>query len=247
VEHAGIYSAQPGETLRHLVERAGGFTPDAYLFGAELTRESTRIVQQQRLDNYLTQLEISTDRAGAANSAGAITPTDQSANAGTVAATQALVTRLRELRASGRVVLSLTPDSNNVNNLPDLALEDGDRFIVPSKPSSVNVVGAVYEQSSFLFNPERRVFGYLKQAGGANRDADKDHAFVIRADGSILSRDSAKTFWGNEFDQARVHPGDTIVVPEKTYRGNGLRNLLVFSQLFSQIALGAGALAVITN
>jgi protein involved in polysaccharide export with SLBB domain len=247
VEHAGIYSAQPGETLRHLVERAGGFTPDAYLFGAELTRESTRIVQQQRLDNYLTQLEISTDRAGAANSAGAITPTDQSANAGTVAATQALVTRLRELRASGRVVLSLTPDSNNVNNLPDLPLEDGDRFIVPSKPSSVNVVGAVYEQSSFLFNPERRVFGYLKQAGGANRDADKDHAFVIRADGSILSRESAKTFWGNEFDQARVQPGDTIVVPEKTYRGNGLRNLLVFSQLFSQIALGAGALAVITN
>jgi protein involved in polysaccharide export with SLBB domain len=247
VEHAGFYSAQPGETLRHLVERAGGFTPSAYLFGAELTRESTRIVQQQRLDNYLTQLEISTDRAGAANSAGAITPTDQSANAATVAATQALVTRLRELRASGRVVLSLSPDSNNVNSLPDLPLEDGDRFIVPSKPSSVNVVGAVYVQSSFLFDPQRRVFGYLKQAGGANRDADKDHAFVIRADGSILSRESAKTFWGNEFDQARVQPGDTIVVPEKTYRGNGMRNLLVFSQLFSQIALGAGALAVITN
>ena len=56
-----------------------------------------------------------------------------------------------------------------MNNLPDLALEDGDRFIVPPKPSSVNVVGAVYEQSSFLFDPQRRVFGYLKQAGGANR------------------------------------------------------------------------------
>ncbi len=134
-----------------------------------------------------------------------------------------------------------------VDKLPELALEDGDRFIVPAKPSSVNVVGAVYEQSSFLFDPQRRVFGYLKEAGGANRDADKDHAFVIRADGSVFSRDSAKTFWGNEFEQSRVQPGDTIVVPEKTYRGNGIRNLLNFAQLFSSIALGAGALAVITN
>ncbi len=247
VEHAGIYSAQPGETLRHLVERAGGLTPNAYLFGAELTRESTRIVQQQRLDDYVTQLEIATDRSGAASAAGAISPTDQSANAASLAATQLLITRLRQMRASGRVVLALTPDADNIDNLPDLPVEDGDRFIVPSKPSSVNVVGAVYEQSSFLFNPQRRVFGYLKQAGGANRDADNKHAFVIRADGSVFSRESAKTFWGNEFEQARVQPGDTIVVPEKTYRGNGIRTLLNFSQLFSSIALGAGALAVITN
>ncbi|MDQ1452321.1 MAG: hypothetical protein QOK38_2187 [Acidobacteriaceae bacterium] len=247
VEHAGIYSAQPGETLRHLIERAGGLTPNAYLFGAELTREATRIVQQQRLDDYVTQLELATNRAGAASAAGAITSTDQAANAASLAATSLLVNRLRQLRASGRVVLSLTPDADSVNNLPDLPVEDGDRFIVPPKPSSVNVVGAVYEQSSFLFDSQRRVFGYLKQAGGANRDADRSHAFVIRADGSVLSRDSAKTFWGNEFDQSRVHPGDTIVVPEKTYRGNGIRNLLNFAQLFSSIALGAGALAVITN
>jgi protein involved in polysaccharide export with SLBB domain len=247
VEHAGIYSAEPGETLRHLIERAGGLTPNAYLFGAELTRESTRIVQQQRLDDYVTQLELATDRAGAASAAGAISPTDQTANAASLAATQLLITRLRQLRASGRVVLALAPDANSVDNLPNLPLQDGDRFIIPPKPSSVNVVGAVYEQSSFLFDPQRRVFGYMKQAGGANRDADNKHAFVIRADGSVMSRDSAKTFWGNEFDQARIHPGDTIVVPERTYRGNGIRTLLNFSQLFSSIALGAGALAVITN
>jgi protein involved in polysaccharide export with SLBB domain len=247
VEHAGIYSAEPGETLRHLIDRAGGLTPNAYLFGAELTRESARIVQQQRLDDYVTQLELATDRAGAASAAGAITATDQTANAASLAATQLLVTRLRQMRASGRVVLSLAPDASSVASLPDMPMEDGDRFIVPPKPSSVNVVGAVYEQSSFLFEGQRRVFGYLKQAGGANRDADEKHAFVIRADGSVFSRDSAKTFWGNEFDQSRIHPGDTIVVPERTYRGNGIRTLLDFSQLFSSIALGAGALAVITN
>jgi len=206
-----------------------------------------RIVQQQRLDDYVTQLELATDRAGAASAAGAVTPTDQSATAASLAATQLLVNRLRQLRASGRVVLSLPPNAENVDSLPNLPLEDGDRFIVPPRPSSVNVVGAVYEQSTFLFDPQRRVYGYLKQAGGASRDADNKHAFVIRADGSVLSRESTKSFWGNQFEQAPIHPGDTIVVPEKTYRGNGLRNVMNFASLFSSIALGAGALAVITN
>ena len=166
--------------MRHLVERAGGLTPNAYLFGSELTRESARIVQQQRLDDYVTQLELTTDRAGAASAAGAITAVDQTANAASLAATQLLMNRLRQLRASGRVVLPLAPDAAGVGSLPDLPLEDGDRFIVPPRPSSVNVVGAVYEQSTFLFDSQRRVYGYLKEAGGANRDADKDHSFVIR-------------------------------------------------------------------
>ena len=247
VAHAGVYSAEPGETLRHVIDRAGGLTPAAYLFGAQLTRESARIVQQQQLDEYVTQLELGVDRASAATSASALSAQDQAAATASLTSTQTLVTRLRQLRASGRVVLALTPDAHGTDRLPDLPLEDGDRFFVPSRPSSVNVVGAVYEQSSFLFQPQRRIFGYLKEAGGATRAADPSHSFVIRADGSVLSRESAKTFWGNEFEQARVHPGDTIVVPEKIYRGNAIRSVLEFSSLFSSLAFGAAALAVITN
>ena len=52
-EQAGIYSVLPGETLRQLVARAGGLTPNAYLFGSDFTRESTRVLQQQRLNDYL--------------------------------------------------------------------------------------------------------------------------------------------------------------------------------------------------
>ena len=123
----------------------------------------------------------------------------------------------------------------------------GVRVHRPTMPSSVNVVGAVYEQGSSLFDPQRRVFGYLKQAGGANRDADKDHSFVIRADGSVLSRESAKTFWGSHFTRRGCSRARYDRSAEKTYRGNGLRTVLAFSQLFSTLALGAGALAVITN
>ncbi|MDH5352197.1 MAG: SLBB domain-containing protein, partial [Betaproteobacteria bacterium] len=47
--HAGVYQALPGETLRQLVIRAGGLTDKAYVFGAEFMRDSTRQLQEERL------------------------------------------------------------------------------------------------------------------------------------------------------------------------------------------------------
>jgi hypothetical protein len=155
VVHAGYYSVGPGETLHDVVERAGGLTPAAYLFGAELTRESTRVAQQQRLDDYVSSLELEVDRASASTAAKALSAQDQAAASSSLGATQLLVSRLRQLRATGRIVLNMQPDAHQVASLPNLPLEDGDRFIVPSAPSSINVVGAVYDQNSFIFEDER--------------------------------------------------------------------------------------------
>ncbi len=247
IAHGGIYSVQPGETLRQLVERAGGLTQNAYLFGAELTRESTRVIQQQRLDDYVSNLELEIDRASASTAARAISQQDQATASSSLSATQLLVSRLRRVRATGRIVLNVKPDATALASLPELPLEDGDRFVVPARPSSINVVGAVYDQNSFIFDVDRSVKGYLHQAGGANRDADPKHAFLIRADGSVISRESANTIWGNAFEQARVNPGDTIVVPEKIYRGSGFRDFLNYSQIFSSLAFGAASLALVTR
>jgi len=137
------------------------------------------------------------------------------------------------------------PKSSGIAALPPIQLEDGDTFVVPPRPASVNVVGAVYDQSSFLFVPGRRVGDYLHLAGGPNRDADKKHAFIIRADGSVISRAAANGIWGNGFNSLIMNPGDTIVVPEKTYGPSLMRGFLEWSQLFSQLALGAAAVSII--
>ncbi len=97
----------------------------------------------------------------------------------------------------------------------NIALEDGDRFVVPHLPSTINVVGAVYDQNSFLFSDRSRAGGYLRQAGGLNKDADRRHEFIIRADGEVVSHDTNNGPPGNDFNNLRIYPGDTIVVPEK--------------------------------
>ena len=244
--HAGVYTVQPGETLPELVRRAGGFTRNAYLYGSEFTRESTRAVQQTRLDEYVQSLEMRMQRGNLAlASSAASSAQDLASGAAAQSGEQALVAQLRQLRATGRIVLEMKPGSQGVQTLPNITLENGDRFIVPPVPASVNVVGAVYDQNSFLYLGSRRAGDYLHLAGGPNRDADRKDVFIIRADGSVISRSAASGLWGNEFDALRMNPGDTIVVPEKGFRPSALRGFLDWSTLFSQFALGAAAVKAV--
>jgi protein involved in polysaccharide export with SLBB domain len=241
--HSGIYSVQPGETLQDLVRRAGGFTSRAYLYGSEFTRESTRILQQQRLDEYVQNVTTETERGtqALAVSGGPGATTSEALG-------RALVARLSQVRAIGRIVLQFQPKSSSIDEVPEISLENGDRFAVPFAPTMINVVGAVYDQNSFIYQSSRTVGQYLKLAGGTNRDADWSHAFVIRADGSVESRtaDKGYSLWsGNSFNQLRLNPGDTIVVPEKILRPSGLQKVLDWTGIFSQLAFGAAAINVL--
>jgi len=69
--------------------------------------------------------------------------------------------------------------------------------------------------------------------------------FLVRANGSVVSRESVKSAWGNEFMHLKLNPGDTIVVPDKTLKPSGLRQVLDWTQLFSQMALGIAAFTVV--
>jgi len=246
--HAGIYSVHPGETLQDLVSRAGGLTPNAYLFGAEFTRESTRVLQQVRIDEYVQSLDLRIQRSTLAVSASPGSSVQDLAGASAAQTSEReLLSRLRQIRASGRVVLEFKPSSSGVAVVPKLSLEDGDRFIIPSVPSTVNVVGAVNDQNSFLYsNTNRDLVGtYLKKAGGLTRDADRKRAFVIRASGEVVGYDSTRSAWRSDFDDLRIFPGDTIVIPEKTFHPSALRGVMEWSQMFSQFALGAASISII--
>jgi protein involved in polysaccharide export with SLBB domain len=242
---SGVYSVKPGETLRQLVERAGGLTTEAYLYGSEFTRESTRRVQQQRLNEYVDQiaLQVSTTAINSANSA--ISAQDSAALAAAQQQNQNVISTLRQTRATGRIVLELPPDSHDLAQLPDLPLEDGDRFIVPRLPSTVSVDGAVYNQNSFVYDPQKRLGGYIRLAGGANRDADKSRAYVIRASGAVISSQYSSSLRGNGFNSLRLYPGDTAVIPLNLNKGKTLRLVVDLAQIVGQFGIAIAAANVV--
>lgn len=239
---SGIYSVQPGETLRQLVKRAGGLTSEAYLYGAEFTRESTRRVQQQRLNEYVDQIALQASTNATNSASRAISATDSAALTAQQSQTQNIVASLRNARATGRIVLELGPDATNIDKIPDLPLEDGDKFIVPRVPSTVSVDGAVYNQNSFLYDPHRRLGDYLRLAGGANRDADKSRAYVIRAGGSVISKQYSSSLRGNGFESVRLYPGDTVVIPLNLDKGKNLRLVVDIAQIVGQFGIAVAAM-----
>ena len=234
----GLYQVLPGETLRQLVTRVGGLTRGAYLRGAEFTRERTREAQQRRLDEAADRLEAEIRRVSAAG--GASKESAETAKAQSEGML-ALATKLREVRATGRIVLD-----GAEGPIQDIPLEDGDRLFIPSRPATVSVVGAVYNQNAFVFRDGQSLDDYLGKAGGSTAFGDLDSLYVIKADGSVIGKRQSGWFGLLASQSIKdIQPGDTIVVPENIDRYRFTRELKDWSQIIYQMALGAAAFKVL--
>jgi protein involved in polysaccharide export with SLBB domain len=241
LNQAGVYKVQPGETLRQVVERVGGLTPNAYLFGAEFNRESVRASQQRKLDEMADRMAEDIERNLAAKSQSAIGKEDVEAAKAQAVGQRALLDRMRKTRASGRIVLDLTPVKTEMKDIPEIALEDGDQFIVPAKISTVSVIGMVYNENAFMYRPGRHASDYLDQAGGPTRDADESRIYLVRADGSVISAQNSSSVFGS-FSGEELMPGDAVVVPELLDKFSFTRELKDWAQIFYQFALGVGSI-----
>jgi protein involved in polysaccharide export with SLBB domain len=242
--HAGVYQALQGETLRQLIVRVGGMTPGAYLFGAEFTRESTKKQQEERLRQAIVQFEQDLQRAAASRARNVTSAEDATSLKAESDAQQSILARLKKLQPTGRIVLEL-PDAPTLANLPEIPLEDGDRLYVPYRPGMVTVFGSVYNESAFVYKPDKTVWDYVEQAGGAKREADEKAAFVLRADGSVVS--NGRGWFASNLRGVKLQPGDSIVVPEDLYRTTLTKDLKDWTQIFYQFGLGAAAIQVIRN
>ncbi|MBX3606125.1 MAG: SLBB domain-containing protein [Piscinibacter sp.] len=248
----GVYQLLPGETLRALIERAGGFTPQAYVYGLEFSREETRIRQRENLNQAIARLEALSATQAARDAANRRDDTTAAATtAVSNAATQAQLARLSRLQPNGRIALELSPAASSLAALPEVPLEHGDRVVVPSRPGFVTVAGAVVNSNAFLWKPGRTAGDYLRLAG-TDEAADPSNMFILRADGTVSHAQDRRGLFGRSgLDATEMQPGDALIVPNQldfeTYGRALVRNLKDWSQIFSQFGLGAAAIQTLRN
>jgi polysaccharide biosynthesis/export protein len=235
----GVYQVQPNETLRQLVQRVGGLSKSAYVYGAVLTRQSIRTSQQKSMDDALERLERDLNLQHLAKSS---SNADTSTQAQTAQAAQQFVAKLKTVKASGRLVIDVA-DSASQADLPNIEIEDGDVLYVPPIQSTVSVLGAVHNEQTVMFSAGKSLNQYVEQAGGATPSADKDNMYVLRANGSLNRKPSGWLGWMGGDSQLR--PGDAIVVPEDIRRFETVNNYKNWAQIFSQFALGVASLKVL--
>ena len=209
----GVYRVEPGDTLRNVVERAGGLTPHSYLYASQLTRVSTREAEEEQLQISIAQMQRElTSRYAAASSTAPTSAADQQMQ---LSAQQAAIAQLAAVKPTGRIVLDMKPSASNVADIPNFPLEDGDSFYIPPRLSTVQVAGEVYNENAFRYQPRKHLSAYLSDAGGPTRQADAKRIFLVRADGTVISRQSHGQFWHSDFESTVLLPGDAIIVPTK--------------------------------
>lgn len=248
----GVYQALPGETLPQLIKRVGGLTPQAYVFGTEFSRESVRARQQANLASLVRRLEgdlqgqVQTTVSTSGQDAAAATAMLQQQRA----LLQSQISRLKSLKSNGRLTLELDPSVRALAALPALPLEDGDRVYVPSVPGYIAALGAVNNENAMIYKPGKTV-GDVVRAAGVTDDAETESVFVLRADGSVVSKKDRGGLFGGGFDSLAVMPGDTLVVPAKLDRESGyafaVRSLKDWTQIISNLGIGAAAIKTLRN
>ncbi len=216
VNGPGTYGIKPGDRLSTILKLAGGFQSDAYPYGAVLERASVREIEDrsraelvERLQNVQAEIKAQDETD----------PKKKQAKELAYAQWQTSIDNLTANPPIGRLTIRISSDIQHWANTPnDIEVREGDVLWIPKKPNQVMVTGQVYNATAIGYRPNKSAKWYLSQAGGPTQLANKGAAFVIRADGTVISSSSSGLFIGNAMNSV-LQPGDTVVVPEKAIGG----------------------------
>jgi len=251
VKFPGRYTITVGETLSSVLRRAGGFTDKAYPKGAFFTRQAVKATQQEHLNKAIDRIEAEMLAIASEATQTELSAEEAKRQAEYVRHQRQLLAKLREIQALGRIVVRLDDPERMRGTPQDIELQEGDSLYIPQIQQSVNVLGAVYNPTAVIYSPHRTVKEYITMAGGPTDIADTGSVYVIKVNGSAVSRHAVKWF-GSSWDgtdytfhigglsSMRLDPGDSIIVPEKLERIAWLREIKDIASILGQIALMAG-------
>lgn len=235
VVRPGVYPLLPGEKLSSLVRRAGGLRPEAYPDAAVFTRERLRRAGERRLARAVAEID--------AELAALIEQPETNRNNAEIRQAQALVEELRDAPALGRMTVEADPAALRANPAEDPFLEAGDHIHYPVRDSSVRVIGEVLSPAALKHSDRLRAGDYIRQAGGTTKLADESRTFVVLPDGTA---EPLRAF-ALDYSGRNIPPGSTIFVPRDAKPFNLLKLAGSLTNLFSQLAIGAASVAVISE
>ena len=199
----GSYIMAAGETINDLIEKAGGTTENAYLFGGlylnedakTINKKSTQLLYELFLDNILSMSE---------KAVGAVTGNvDLSSIIG-------IAQELKKSEPNGRIVVDLLDDTSlNLNQI-----KDGDELIIPENNNVVYIYGEVSSEGAVMFDQNQDLDFFVDKSGGFKKSADLSSIYVLHPNGeSELYSKKRNIFESSPKNEIKIYPGSIIFVP----------------------------------
>lgn len=229
VRFPGTYNVRRGETLKSLIDRAGGLTDYSFTRGAVFTREDLRKSEQRQIEALTQQLR----REMASNML-----TDQGANIA-YNDLQQLLDDMSNIDAVGRLIIDLeeivTEGDASAQNIQ---LKDGDALFIPTQKDTVSIIGEVQLASSYRYDGKLDLQDYIERAGGIRQKGDEERIYVIRANGAIEVPTSS---WFS-VNNMQIRPGDTVVVPLDSQYMSNVEVWSTSTEILYQVGVALAAL-----
>jgi protein involved in polysaccharide export with SLBB domain len=239
VKIPGKYKIVDGDTLKDVLERAGGYEEYAYPFGGFLNNarsiEINKIATERLYDNYIKNL---IDNAGLSGLSG----TDKNL--------QFILRELRKVEDVGRVIAEFDLDVLNAKPELDTVLEDGDEIIIPLLTQQVYIYGEVNNQGAVKYEPNEGLAHYIEGSGGVLTSADTNIIFVVHPNGkteSLSLRNNRLAFASNMRNEIKIYPGSIIYVPRSATLANPVQTAAIWAPIVSSLALSIASVASINN
>lgn len=234
IQNPGSYSIQPGDRILDIINRAGGFSTEAYFQGSVYLREDVAESQKVAFERAADELE---------NTIVDIV-TQNSVNVGeyTILPISNLIKKLREEEPVGRMIVNLDTLQLKSDPIVNFVVQDGDELYVPKRPSSVSIVGEVLNSATVGFNPGFTIDEYIDQAGGLKDSADRNKIFVILPNGKaqLVKKSLFKSEKG-------ILPGSTIVISRDSKPFDAIRWTQIITPILADLATSAAAIAAISD
>jgi len=207
----GDYPFSRSEKLENIIQRAGGLSNTAYPLGAVLERKSIK-AQEKASNNILAgQLEASVL---------SLAQSDIQGVGKQIEAVLGFAQQLRDLPTTGRMTINIM-DTND-----DFYLQDGDKLMLPKRPSHVSVIGAVQRTTVANYNKNKTYKDYIFSAGGLTKMADIRKTYLLLPNGESRLLDN----------NTIIPAGSVVIVPPKIDKLSVLGLTDIVSRVLGNIA-----------
>ena len=198
----GTYTMAAGETLDDLVEKAGGYTKNAYLFGAiyqnedakAINKKANEVLYQEFLDNILAVSQRSIGQNFD------LTPIVK------------LTEEIKNSENNGRVVIDLI--NNDTNS--QYSVKSGDELFIPEMSNVVYVYGETSAEGAVMFSEGKDVEYFIEKSGGLKKFADVNSIYIMHANGeSQIYKKKRNIFESAPRSKIEIYPGSIIFIPRE--------------------------------
>ncbi|MDB4661736.1 SLBB domain-containing protein [Gammaproteobacteria bacterium] len=198
----GTYIMSSNENINDLVDKAGGFTKNAYLYGAIYTNEDAKKINKIAKDSLYQEFLDNIIAASQANMSPNfdLTPIVQ------------ITKELKDSNSNGRVIIDL----EDRDSIELYAVRENDHLFIPEKSNVVYVYGEVSSEGAVMYSDAKGLEYFVQKSGGYKKFADKESIYILHPNGeSQLYSSKRNIFESSPQSEVAIYPGSIIFIPRE--------------------------------